>query len=401
MSELSPLLSARSPPSRRRQSVHSNKSSLHSIRTLWERGHKTEDEIAKMSPHIAEYYRDQNELLEDFRVAASNHSMISSEDRQFLDTLNKTHTFTSNAQSDRIQQEREEFVRRAVLASNLANTFLLIAQIFAFMRSGSLAVLACFLDAILDFVSGLLIFATWYLRQKRDKHRYPVGRERLEPLGVMGMACLMTAATLLTLEESVSSLVDGSNSSRFAGLSFPVVSVMVTALVTKSALWAYCGRSNDVSVQALREDHRNDVLSNATSLIAVSLASNLWWWLDPLGGIIISCLIIRNWVAHTLEHCDQLLGKCASRGTINTITFLACNHPGLECVDTVRCYHLGAGCFAEVDVVLPRELPLYVAHDRGESLQVGIETAVDGVERCFVHLDTETSHNPSIEHKEL
>lgn len=376
-------------------------SALHSIGALWRAGHKTDAEIASSTPAASAFYREQNALLEEFREAAASHAYLSDADRLFLDGLANAPGAEAAPDPATVRAERENIVRRAVIASNIANTLLLLAQVYAFVSSGSLAVLACFLDAVLDFISGLLILFTWTMKRRRDKHRYPVGRERLEPLGVMGMACLMTAATLLTLEESITALVRGEGATRFVGISGPVAGVISTALVTKFALYVYCGRVDDVSVQGLREDHRNDVISNIMSLLTALSAQALWWWLDPAGGIIISCIIIRNWAMHTLEHCDQLLGKAADRNTINIITFMACNHsPEVALVDTVRAYHVGNGIFVEVDIVLARDKPLHQAHDIGESLQVRIE-GLEGVERCFVHLDTETEHSPSIEHKEL
>ena len=46
-----------------------------------------------------------------------------------------------------------------------------------------------------------------------------------------------------------------------------------------------------------------------------------------------------------------------------------------------------------VDIVLPEELLLRMAHDVGESLEIKIEDFED-VERAFVHLDYEWEHKP-------
>lgn len=49
--------------------------------------------------------------------------------------------------------------------------------------------------------------------------------------------------------------------------------------------------------------------------------------------------------------------------------------------------------------MLPKDMPLKDAHNIGEALQVKAERLED-VERCFVHLDYEYSHNPNSEHKQ-
>ena len=67
-------------------------------------------------------------------------------------------------------------------------------------------------------------------------------------------------------------------------------------------------------------------------------------------------------------------------------------------IDTVRAFHFGNNFLVEMDIVLPEDMSLRVAHDIGESLQQRLENLPE-VERAFVHLDYEYSHNPNSEHK--
>lgn len=52
----------------------------------------------------------------------------------------------------------------------------------------------------------------------------------------------------------------------------------------------------------------------------------------------------------------------------------------------------------KIDIVLPRDMDLHLAHDIGETLQQKLESLQE-VERAFVHLDYECTHNPQLEHK--
>lgn len=355
-----------------------------SITSLWSAGYHSQTSLTAIRNHkVRAFYESQNELLESMAKVSNHHPSTTS-------TLNNSIGNSNNS---------ETRVRRAILASNVCNAFLLFAQVYAFVSSRSLSMLAVFIDALLDMVSGLVVASTWYLKRRKDKMRYPVGRARLEPLGVIGMACLMTAATLVALEQSVGAFLQ--SEPRHITLSFHTAAVLLSALGIKAALFAYCCVVDDDSVQALAEDHFNDCLSNTVSLVTILLANHLVWWVDPLGAIIISCLIIRNWSILTFHHCDQLLGRVASSQILNLITFVACNHSEhIQLVDTVRAYHVGSGIYTEVHVVLDADMPLTLAHDIGESLQTRIET-LDEVERCFVHLDVEALHSPNLEHKDI
>lgn len=50
---------------------------------------------------------------------------------------------------------------------------------------------------------------------------------------------------------------------------------------------------------ALAEDHRNDILSSLTAILTGAVASwwSKGWWVDPVGGILISAYIIYAWGA--------------------------------------------------------------------------------------------------------
>ena len=50
-------------------------------------------------------------------------------------------------------------------------------------------------------------------------------------------------------------------------------------------------------MQALAEDHRNDILSNVTAIACgiIGSMSHRFWWVDPTGAILISLYIIWSW----------------------------------------------------------------------------------------------------------
>ncbi|CAK0826382.1 unnamed protein product, partial [Prorocentrum cordatum] len=76
-------------------------------------------------------------------------------------------------------------------------------------------------------------------------------------------------------------------------------------------------RTSNVSLEALALDNFNDILSNASALLFAGLTciKQETWWMDPVGGILISCYIIRSWWCTAAEQGVQLIGvkaPCAS-----------------------------------------------------------------------------------------
>jgi len=67
--------------------------------------------------------------------------------------------------------------------------------------------------------------------------------------------------------------------------------------------------------------------------------------------------------------------------------------PLITGLDTVRAWHSGPRLIVEVDIVMDERKSLKETHDVAEGLQTKLESLPD-VERCYVHVDYETSHAP-------
>lgn len=103
---------------------------------------------------------------------------------------------------------------------------------------------------------------------------------------------------------------------------------------------------------------------------------------------------MRTWSLTVLENVNALVSRTASPEFLQKLTYLCWNHSKeIVQIDTVRAYTFGSHYFAEVDIVLPRDMPLHHAHDIGESLQNKLESLPE-IERAFVHLDYEVTHRP-------
>ena len=276
------------------------------------------------------------------------------------------------------------------------NLLLLFLKLAATIQSGSLAVLSSLLDSALDLFSGIAIGLSSYLIKRYDKFHYPIGRNRLEPVAIIITAAVMGTAALQIITSAVEEISDGTVNPQiniFSG------TIIVITIVLKASLYILCKQVNNPSVQTLAVDHRNDVASNIATLIFGLLGTYVLAILDPIGAIFLAFYIIINWVVVGYEQLKNLVGHTADRRFLSKLTWIAAHHDKrVETVDTVRAYTFGIYYLVEVHVQLSPDMPLKTAHDIGESLQQKLES-LEEVERAFVHLDFETVHSPSLEHK--
>ncbi|XWS56525.1 hypothetical protein CRYUN_Cryun09bG0092600 [Craigia yunnanensis] len=328
--------------------------------------------------NVAEYYQQQVEMLEGFN------EMDALAKRGFIPEMSK--------------EEREKLARSETLAiriSNIANLVLFAAKVYASVRSGSLAIIASTLDSLLDLLSGFILWFTAFSMSTPSPYQYPIGKKRMQPLGILVFASVMATLGLQIILESLRTMVSDEDEFNLTKEQESwVVGIMLGVTLVKLLLVFYCRTFTNEIVKAYAQDHFFDVITNIIGLVAVLLANYIDDWMDPVGAIILALYTIRTWSMTVLENVNSLVGRSAAPEYLQKLTYLCWNHhKAIRHIDTVRAYTFGSHYFVEVDIVLPANMPLQEAHDIGESLQEKLELLPE-IERAFVHLDYEYSHKP-------
>jgi len=341
----------------------------------------TSRHAAAEANQLAGYYRKQNQLVEQFQ-----------ELENFLERTSGRSDEESRGKSEEEAAE-EAHSQLALRVSFYANILLLGVKLFAAVNSGSLSIITSALDSCLDLVSGLILFFTDKSIRQQNKYLYPIGKSRMQPLGIIVFSCIMGTLGFQVLIEGIRQLIGDAHTHHLEDLVLTII-IMVSVIGLKFFLYFFCRSSKSPSVQAYAQDHRNDVLTNTVGLAAALLGDKLYYWVDPLGAILLASFIIFNWSQTAMENIRSMVGMSAPPEFLAQLTYLAWNHhPDIVLIDTIRAYTFGPKYFVEIDVVLDEDMPLKVAHDIGEQLQNRIEQMED-VERAFVHLDFESEHAP-------
>ncbi|XXG75083.1 hypothetical protein AAC387_Pa07g3665 [Persea americana] len=327
---------------------------------------------------VAEYYQQQVEMLAVFNE---------------MDALTERGFLPGQTKEERERTARNE--RMAIRISNIANMVLFAAKVYASVRSHSLAIIASTLDSLLDLLSGFILWFTAFSMQTTNPYQYPIGKKRMQPLGILVFASVMATLGLQIILESVRTLLsEDVDFSLTKEQEWWLISIMLSVTLVKLVLVVYCRSFSNEIVKAYAQDHFFDVVTNVIGLIAALLAHYMHDWIDPVGAIILALYTIRTWSATVLENVNSLVGRSAAPEYLQKLTYLCWNHhKAIRHIDTVRAYTFGSHYFVEVDIVLPSNMPLCEAHDIGESLQEKLELLPE-IERAFVHLDYEFTHKP-------
>lgn len=128
--------------------------------------------------------------------------------------------------------------------------------------------LASLVDGILDFVSTVIVATTTRLVERNDSRDYPIGRARLEPLGVLVFAVIMITSFVQVALEAIQRLFGPDQ--KVVILTWTAIGIMASTVVVKGLCWLWCRMIKNSSVQALAADAVTDgerkILTNLGTL---------------------------------------------------------------------------------------------------------------------------------------
>ena len=310
----------------------------------------------------------------------------------WLDELSSLDEIRNDSAIPPDQNEASTLVRWATYCSFGLNFCLLCAKIFAVKSSSSsYTIISSLTDSCLDLIAGTLISCTAAHSKftREDLEKYPLGKSRVHVVGILIFSVLMAACALYIIIQCVMSLLAHEIPSSIATATVVIMGCTI-GLKLIMAIVYYC--IGHPITKTLAEDHRNDVLTNALGLFMYWGGAKIAWWMDSVGGIILSLFIVFSWSMNALENAKMMMGETAPPEITRALTYIAAHHhPLIMNVEQVIAFQVGPMYMAELHIVVPGNLPLEIAHWIGESLQLRVERMPE-IERAWVHVDCET-HN--------
>ena len=231
----------------------------------------------------------------------------------------------------------------AIYINLVANILLLIGKIVVIVLTSSLSVLASLVDAALDFLSTAIVWTTTKLISRQDQYAYPVGRRRLEPVGVLVFSVVMITSFFQVALECFNRLLSDDRTT--VKLSPAAIIIMLSTVGIKGFCWFWCRLVKNSSVQALAQDAVTDVIFNIFSIIfpLVGYYADIWW-MDALGGLLLSIFVIVQWSRTSSTHVRNLCGAAATADERNVLLYLTMRFAKtIRSIQGLQAYHAVSG----------------------------------------------------------
>jgi hypothetical protein len=143
------------------------------------------------------------------------------------------------------RENASRLVNFAILVNFVANVLLLVAKVIVTLTSSSLSMLASLVDSALDFMSTVIIYGVSRIIQSKDwrsHYQFPVGKARLEPIGVLVFSVLMIVSFIQVGVEAVQRILKGGGAHEVVVLSNQSLIIMASTGMNSPALAhdSYC-----------------------------------------------------------------------------------------------------------------------------------------------------------------
>jgi ferrous-iron efflux pump FieF len=240
---------------------------------------------------------------------------------------------------------------------------LILLKGYAWLNSGSVALLGSLADSFLDLVTSSVMFvAVRYASQPADaEHRF--GHGKAEAIAALIQGGLTTASAILLAYTSVLRFVSGQPvNAPEEGIAVSVIAIFTT-LVLVIVQRRTIAKTGSVAIEADHAHYQGDILLNGAVIIALVLESYLHLrGADNVFGIIIAGVILVNGYNAARRAWDMLMDKSWPAAEQESLLQLVNDHPDVRHVHELRARTSGFDKFVDFHIWVDPNLTVAQGH---------------------------------------
>jgi ferrous-iron efflux pump FieF len=286
-----------------------------------------------------------------------------------------------------VTPEQVRLIRMAGVASVTVAFTLVVLKVYAWIATGSVAVLSSLADSLLDLLaSSMTLLAVRFAFEPADReHRF--GHGKLEAVAGLAQALIITGSAAWVAIEAVARL--------FAPVPVTAPAVgtatMLVSLALTTALVLYqnvvARRTGSIAIGADELHYRGDVLTNLAVLVAIGASAWLGWHrADPVLGLVVVVVILASVRAIVLRSLDILLDRELPTGSRAEILELASAHEAVYGVHDLRTRTSGTHDFIQFHLELNPGITLARAHVIMDEVEAAVTARFPRAE-VIIHAD--------------
>lgn len=278
--------------------------------------------------------------------------------------------------------DRSKLSNLAVSLALIANVLLAILKTSIGILGHSPALLADGINSTSDVVYNIVVSVFVRAAHKPADDEHPYGHTQFESVGALVVGAFVITTAITIFWDSINSLFDFiKGTSDYAGSAQFTLYVALFTVLLKGLLSIYTykigKKTNNPSVIALAQDHRNDIFAASAVVIGITMSQFGYHWVDPLAGAIVAVLILKTGLGILRDSTDDLMDTVPGQALNEEIHELASRVPGIQAIDSVKAHRFGQYLVINLAIFVDGALSV----DQGDKIADQVEKAlVDGID---------------------
>lgn len=285
-------------------------------------------------------------------------------------------------------KDNYDFLVRAASIFTLTMVSLMIAaKCWAWLASGSAAMLGSLTDSSLDISASLMSFLvlSYALRPADDDHRF--GHGKAEALAGLGQAAFISGSACFLIFHGVERLINPVVLTHsLLGVWVSIFAIVCTLAVV--AVQQYVVKhTSSVAVKADSLHYKGDILLNGAVLVGILLAHLGFAFSDPIFAIGVAFYLLFNCWEIAKQSADHLMDKELPDEDKVKLVAIAAHHSDVHGVHDLRTRQSGKFKFVQFHIELEDNLTLLEAHRISDEVESAIKAAFSEHIDVMIHQD--------------
>ncbi len=289
-----------------------------------------------------------------------------------------------------VHTTEERIAVRVSVNSIIVNVVLSVFKFAAGTIAGSGAMISDAVHSVSDVFSTIVVVIGVKMAGKQSDGRHQYGHERLECVASLLLAIALAATGIGIGYTSITKII----SADYRVLKVPgllALAAAVLSIIVKETMYWYtraaAKRINSGALMADAWHHRSDAMSSVGSFIGIFGARMGYPVLDPVAGTVICIFIVKAAVCIFCDAIGKMTDVACDEKTVRKIYRIAMGQTGVITVDDVKTRMFGNKKYVDLEISQDGKKTLEEAHGIAEAVHDRIESEIEGVKHCMVHVN--------------
>jgi ferrous-iron efflux pump FieF len=287
----------------------------------------------------------------------------------------------------------------AVIFGVLLSITLILVKLFAFLKSGSLAIFSSLVDSVTDFFASTVSFLAVYFSSKPASINHRYGYGKTEALSALLQALFVGTSGLFVIIDGIKRLINPVEINQIDVAIYIMIFSIVSTLFLVLFQTYVAKKTNSLAIKADRAHYVVDFLTNLTVIVSLVCVHFFgFYFFDVIAGLFISIYLLYNAYSLAKESIDLITDRELSDDIRKNVEHIVLETSGVLGMHDFRSRSLGDVYFIELHLEMDGNISLSIAHDLTNTVERRIIEAYPN-SQILIHQDPFGVREDRIDHQ--